>query len=191
MMTRGTWWRRLPWALMVASSLVLLVGFGWAFGAHTFGNVAEWAAALGTIAAFGATVALLRQEVEARRRDVAERERRQAALVSCWMKRGAAVSRRDGGMDQLWYLTVRNASEELIHRVRVHVTSPPTGWALVTPGETTETITADLDTPSESAAEITFIDAAGLGWHRRGDGVLVRYPVLDGHGAVEPDSQGC
>lgn len=78
-----TYW---PWVLATVSALVLLVSLGALVGAATFGNVAEWAGALGTIAAFGATVLLLRHEVDNRRRDVDERERRQASLVSCWLE---------------------------------------------------------------------------------------------------------
>jgi hypothetical protein len=59
--------------------------------AVAWGNVAEWAATLGTFAAFGATV-LLRHEVDARRRDVAERERPQASLVSCWLEDDGSMS---------------------------------------------------------------------------------------------------
>ena len=114
--------RHWPWALIVLLALVVLVGLGAALGARTFGNVAEWAAALGTIAAFGATVLLLRQEVEARRRDVAERERRQAALVTCWLDNAFQTE----NFEEYRAVFVKNASDEPIYFVAV-VRAGPAG----------------------------------------------------------------
>jgi hypothetical protein len=107
-----------PWALIVLSAVTLLVALGLVLGAGTFGNVAEWAAALGTIAAFGATVLLLRQEVDARRREVADRERRQASLISCWL--GQFDTETLTGQ-RLWHdgVFVKNASDEPIYQVVV------------------------------------------------------------------------
>lgn len=46
------------------------------------GNLAEWVAAVGTVAAFGATFWLLRHEVNARRADEHEAKMRQARLIT-------------------------------------------------------------------------------------------------------------
>lgn len=109
--------RHRQWVVAAGAAVALLIGLDLMLGSRTFGNAAEWAAAFGTIAAFGATVALLRQEVQARRRDVEERERRQAALVSCWLGEQDVM-----GDVQPWEareVFVRNASDEPIYHAVV------------------------------------------------------------------------
>jgi hypothetical protein len=156
-----------PWALLVASALGLLIGLGLVFGSATFGSAAEWAAAIGTIAAFGGTVVLLRQEVDARRRDVEERERRQAALVSCWLE-------PDG-------LSVRNASQEPIYGVSVdqdpgkRERAPMDYRDVIPPGEKLRfTWDPDTDVDDVPVPILDFNDAAGLEWHRDRHGILRR-----------------
>jgi hypothetical protein len=165
--------RQWPWLLLGVLALVLLIVLGLVLGADAFGSVAEWAAALGTIAAFGATVALLRQDVEARRRDVAERERRQASLVSCWL----------GEPDRFGVPTevfVQNASDEPIYHVYVMGYGDLPEWDVVGPRQQVHgPWRPDLEKMSTRSRRprLSFADAAGLRWQRDEDGILRRPPA--------------
>jgi hypothetical protein len=172
--------RHWPWVLIVVLALVLLVGLGAALGAGTFGNVAEWAAALGTIAAFGATVLLLRQEVEARGRDVAERERRQAALVSCWLDDAWS----EVNVEFYRAVFVKNASDEPIYHVQVLQEPGQRGefllahWGVIGPRkeETWHWDPNTEDVPTDPVPVLSFVDSAGQQWERDWRGRLHRVP---------------
>jgi hypothetical protein len=157
-----------PWALLVAFAVVLLVALGLTFGTRTFGNAAEWAAAFGTIAAFGATVALLR-------RDVAERERRQAALVSCWAE---VHLRTPDNPVHYAELIARNGSDETIHDLAIwHVIDGTVvrGHTVGTVAPRSQTWARVELTPGKKAhAAVTFFDSAGLEWERDWRGRLQR-----------------
>ena len=174
--------RHRQWVVAAAAAVVLLIGLGLMLGSRTFGNAAEWAAALGTIAAFAATVALLRQEVEARRRDIEERERRQAALVSCWLGEQEVM-----GQAKPWEarsVFVRNASEEPIYHAVItqepdHYPSPST-WSVIGPQQEVHDQWSprveDLGPGVIPQPVLSFLDAAGLAWERDGRGRLARRP---------------
>lgn len=100
-----------------------------------FGNVAEWVAALGTVAAFLATFWLLRHEVRARHADESERRWQQARLVTTSHGSTTTWGAPEGGMSAEF--EVHNDSAEPITVVNAEaVITRPDGRVLPTLGAT-------------------------------------------------------
>ncbi len=86
------------------------------------GNVAEWVAAVGTVAAFGATFWLLRHEVNARRSDEREVKFRQARLVTIESQGTSLGATSDGwGLQVSLRVTNDSPAPVRIERVSAHV----------------------------------------------------------------------
>lgn len=151
-----------------------------------WGSVADWISAIGGAGAFLVALLLFRSEIRARREDVAEREARQARLVFV----RPPVGQGSVGDASTWRVSVpvRNDSDEPIHRLRgwLHWSDPTIGAVVersvelrgLPPKDGGVLVWEELDlalVPAAAGTEltclITFIDAGGRLWERRGDDV--------------------
>ena len=142
--------------------------------------MAEWVGAIGTVGTLAAAVWVAKREVDNRRADTDERERRQASKVSCWVEHGSTGTA--GSSRPSWIVSVQNGSDEPIYGVSVvqepgYVGGEPTGWWDVIPPGTQEGAVWDPDiehVDREPKPVLEFNDAAGRGWTRDADGILRR-----------------
>jgi hypothetical protein len=144
-----------------------------AMDADNWGNVAEWAGAAGTVAAFGATYRLLRHELEMRRSE-------QARLVSCWVVRETYDEPEDdfGNDSQRGaFVTCHNRSQEPIFDVLIHVEDQSVeSMDVLPPGEPWREwvpVIAPRDV-MPLRASMSFRDAGGIEWERSLEGELKR-----------------
>jgi hypothetical protein len=159
----------------VVVAVVVLWAIGRAWGAGAVGNIADWTAAVGTVGTLSVAVWLASREV-------ANRERQQAARVYSWL-----IWEAVGAGTEAWPSVVRvavcNASHEPIYDALVTVISPDgtdvDSWPypVLAPGDDPR---PKLTTKHNSlTCSMRFTDASGLGWSRDGDGILRRFRLAD------------
>jgi len=169
------WW---PTIVVFGVSVIVTVwAVGREWGAVAVGNIGEWLAGLGTLAALAVSLFLIRQEQENRRRDADDRERRQARLVYGWVGiKTFDDANRYTLADPLYgpCFYIRNNSDEPIYDVTLqpepydpNANTRGALWNTILPGETREAFWRDWpDQPSDIRPTINFVDANGIAWHR-------------------------
>jgi hypothetical protein len=145
--------------------------------------VPTWFAAVGTVGAFAVSFWLLARAEERRRQESAERRAAQARHVSAWVAGIAEVTvAEDPSVDldeteyhqrrEVTYVT-HNNSDEPVYQVHLLMRAGTQGdfpryLGMMGPGERRQTrIHVGMAQPvGDKSPEITFIDSAGVHWHR-------------------------
>jgi hypothetical protein len=168
-----------PWLVAAIGSAVIIIwASALAWGTTSVGNAAEWAAAVGTVGTLAAAVWVAS-------RDVAERERRQAALVFYRVERVGEPPADDPRRTvNTMRFTIHNGSPEPIYNVGVALIGEDgvglagsKSTAVTFPGE--EPVTLAYLGSFDAGHTMVFTDSSGRGWQRDSDGGLRRQPMLD------------
>lgn len=195
-------WRRIPWQVVASLGWCVAVAFGAVIAIQRveldkkhlhieFGNLAEWLAGAGSLAAFGALFYASRQWRQAQ----IERRDQQADQARLIVAEPVDPSLYTPPPVYKWPVTVSNRSPSPIFNVSVvdadedtmlmHMggspfqLSRPVGQPVLQPGEKTRSVTVLGVEPTEQMPSteyliFTYTDAHGRRWRRTGSGQSVR-----------------
>jgi hypothetical protein len=178
--SRQPWWSVWPWAVIAASLLLIGVSTTVLLNGQV-GNLGELLGGAGAVAALGVSLFLIHEAQVLRARDLDDRERAQARLVSAWV--GTTEVEWQGPLgvlsrgSEVPAVFIRNNSEQPVYDVGLRPmpydhSDPADNLAtafLITlqPGETVKNYWPESpDQPKTRRPLLMFTDANGVTWER-------------------------